>query len=82
MKLTPEQRAELKTRLRAPEPKKKKVEPVKSLDERLAEFKESVAYKSKGNIDRFLKKVAKHPKSFQQCRLEASMNWNGKLIRI
>ena len=50
MKLTPEQRAELKTRLRTPEPKKKK--------------------------------VAKHPKSFQQCRFESSLNWNGKLIRI
>lgn len=82
MKLTPEQRAELKTRLRAPEPKKKKVETGKTLDERLAEFKESVAYTSKGNIDRFLKKVAKHPKSFQQCRLEASLNLNGKLIRV
>jgi hypothetical protein len=82
MKLTPEQRAELKTRLRTPEPKKKKVETVKSLDERLAEFKEQCAYSSRGNIDRFLKKVAKHQKSFQQCRLESSLNWNGKLIRI
>jgi hypothetical protein len=48
----------------------------------LAEFKEQCAYNSKGNIDRFLKKVAKHQKSFQQCRLESSLNWNGKLIRI
>lgn len=82
MKLTPEQRAELKTRLRAPEPKKKKVEPIKSLDERIADFKKSCAYKSKGNIDRFLKNVAKYPKSFQQARLAASLNLNGKLLRI